>query len=181
MSNASAATWNGSASDRACALSVADTGPLSYLVLIDAVELLPKLFEKVFAPEAVRGELLDKDAPSVVRAWAAQPPGWLDVRTVSSAIDDPAWRALDIGEREALALARKLSAGLVLMDDRAGVAVARQLGLAATGTLGVLDLGARRGLIDLANTLSRLKATSFRYRPEIMDALLAQYAKRGRE
>jgi hypothetical protein len=29
------------------------------------------------------------------------------------------------------------------MDDRAGVAVARQLGLAAAGTLGVLDLGAR--------------------------------------
>ena len=58
-----------------------------------------------------------------MRAWAAQPPGWLDVRTVSSGIDDPAWRALDIGEREALALARTLGADLVLMDDRAGVAV----------------------------------------------------------
>src|SRR5712691_11600440 len=79
-------------------LVVADTGPLNYLVLIEATELLPKLFEKVFAPEAVRAELLDQDAPAVVRAWAAQPPGWLDVRTVSSAIDDPAWRKLDIGE-----------------------------------------------------------------------------------
>jgi hypothetical protein len=53
--------------------------------------------------------------------------------------------------------------------------------LAATGTLGVLDVGARRGLIDLADAFTRLKATSFRYRPEIMDALLAQYAKRSRE
>ena len=79
-------------------LVVADTGPLNYLVLIEAIELLPKLFEKVFAPEAVRIELLAKDAPSVVRAWAAQPPGWLDVRTVSPTIDDPAWRALDIGD-----------------------------------------------------------------------------------
>jgi len=158
-------------------LVVADTGPLNYLVLIEAIELLPKLFEKVFAPEAVRAELLDQDA--VVRTWAAQPPGWLDVRTVSSAIDDPAWRKLDIGEREALALARTLGADLVLMDDRAGVAVARQLGLAATGTLGVLDLGARRGMIDLADAFTRLKATSFRYRPEIIDALLAQHAKQG--
>jgi predicted nucleic acid-binding protein len=162
-------------------LVVADTGPLNYLVLIDAIELLPKLFEKVLAPEVVRAELLNQDAPAVVRAWAAQPPGWLDVRLVSSSIDDPAWRALDIGEREALALARTLGADLVLMDDRAGVAVARQLGLAATGTLGVLDLGARRGLIDLADAFTRLKATSFRYRPQIMDALLAQHAKRGRE
>jgi len=94
-------------------LVVADTGPLNYLVLIDAIELLPKLFEKVFIPEAVRDELLDQDAPAVVRAWAAQPPGWLDVRVVSSAVDDPAWHALDIGEREALALARTLGADLV--------------------------------------------------------------------
>jgi predicted nucleic acid-binding protein len=160
-------------------LVVADTGPLNYLVLIEAIELLPKLFEKVFTPEAVRAELLDLDAPTVVRAWAAQPPGWLDVRTVSAIIDDPAWRALDIGEREALALARTLGAALVLIDDRAGVAVARQLGLAATGTLGVLDLGARRGMIDLADAFTRLKATSFRCRPQIMDALLAQHAQRG--
>jgi predicted nucleic acid-binding protein len=45
-------------------LVVADTGPLNYLVLIEAVELLPKLFERVFAPEAVRLELLDQDAPA---------------------------------------------------------------------------------------------------------------------
>jgi predicted nucleic acid-binding protein len=121
-------------------LVVADTGPLNYLVLIDAVELLPNLFEKVFAPEAVRAELLNQDAPPVVRVWAVRPPSWLEVRAVSSAIDDPAWRALDIGEREALALARTIGADLVLMDDRAGVAVARQLGLAATGTLVAYDL-----------------------------------------
>jgi predicted nucleic acid-binding protein len=90
-------------------LVVADTGPLNYLVLIEAIELLPNLFEKVFAPEAVRAELLDQDAPAVVRAWAAQPPGRFDVRSVSSATDDPAWRKLDIGEREALALARTLA------------------------------------------------------------------------
>ena len=111
-------------------LVVADTGPLNYLILIDAIELLPGLFEKVFAPAAVRAELLDQDqdAPAIVRAWAAEPPEWLDVRPVSPAINDPACRALDAGEREALALARMLGAELVLMDDRAGVAIARQQG-----------------------------------------------------
>ena len=159
-------------------LVVADTGPLNYLVLIDYIELLPKLFEKVFAPAAVSAELLHQDAPAIVRAWAARPTAWLEVRSVSSTIDDPAWRALDAGEREALALARTLKADLVLMDDRAAVAVAIKHGYAVTGTLGVLDLAARRGLVDLAEALARLKATSFRYRPEILDALLAQHAKR---
>ena len=32
-------------------LVVADTGPLNYLVLIGSVDLLPKLFEKVFKRE----------------------------------------------------------------------------------------------------------------------------------
>jgi predicted nucleic acid-binding protein len=43
-----------------------------------------------------------------------------------------------------------------------------------TGTLGVLDLAAQRGLIDLAQAFTRLKATSFRYRQGLLDALLAQ-------
>jgi len=43
-----------------------------------------------------------------------------------------------------------------------------------TGTLGVLDLAARRGLIDLSKAFSRLKATSFHYRQGLLDILLAQ-------
>jgi predicted nucleic acid-binding protein len=61
------------------------------------------------------------------------------------------------------------------MDDRDGVAlVARAAGFAVTGTLGVLDLAARRGLINLAEAFSRLKATTFHYRQGLLDALLAQ-------
>jgi predicted nucleic acid-binding protein len=157
-------------------LVVADTGPLNYLVLIGCVDLLPKLFEKVSTPVAVQAELLDPDAPA-----AAQPPPWLEISPVSAAIDDPAWRALDAGERAALALARTLSAELVLMDDRAGVAVAQRQGFTVTGTLGVLDLAAQRGLVDLADAFARLRATSFRYRPEMMDALLAQHRKGDQE
>jgi predicted nucleic acid-binding protein len=41
-----------------------------------------------------------------------------------------------------------------------------------TGTLGVLGLAARRGLVDLADSFARLKRTNFRYRQKIMDELL---------
>jgi predicted nucleic acid-binding protein len=89
-------------------------------------------------------------------------------------------RALDEGERAALALARTLSADLVLMDDRAGVAVARRQGFTVTGTLGVLDLAGRRGFIDLGAAFIRHKRTNFRYRPEIMEALLARHSERDK-
>jgi len=62
------------------------------------------------------------------------------------------------------------------MDDRDGVAAARSKGFAVTGTLGILDLAAWRDLIRLDEALERLKATSFRCHPEIMDALLANHS-----
>lgn len=157
-------------------LVVADTGPLNYLVLIGASELLPQLFATVLVPATVHAELAHRDAPPSVRAWAERPPAWLDIRPVpAESNDDATLRALDDGERAALALAHALHADLILMDDRAGVAVARERGFAVTGTLGVLTLAARRGLIDLRAAFARLEATNFRCRPDIMDALLAQH------
>ncbi len=55
---------------------------------------------------------------------------------------------------------------------------ARDKGLEVTGTLGILDLAARRGMIDFANALARLRTTNFRGREELFDALLKRH-KRG--
>jgi predicted nucleic acid-binding protein len=66
-------------------LVVADTGPLNYLVLTGYIELLPELFERVLAPQAVRDELADPEAPAPVRAWIAQTPAWLEVRPTPDA------------------------------------------------------------------------------------------------
>jgi len=74
-----AASRNGLASE-AHAARCADTGPLNYLVLTSEIELLPKLFERVLAPQAVRDELADGDAPAAVRARIAQTPPWLTCR-----------------------------------------------------------------------------------------------------
>jgi predicted nucleic acid-binding protein len=157
-------------------LVVADTGPINYLVLIDAIGVLPKLFERIFVPVAVHAELIDTEAPEKVRAWIGQAPAWLEVMpNPESDNASPEERTLDEGERAAIALARAVSADLVLMDDRAGVAVAQRYGLAVTGTLGVLELASRRGLIDLASALTRLKTTNFRYPPQLIDALLARW------
>lgn len=65
------------------------------------------------------------------------------------------------------------------MDNQAGVTLARRRHLAATGTLGVLDIAARRGLVDCRAAFDRLKATSFYYRQGLLDALLAQRVRSG--
>lgn len=152
---------------------VSDTGPLHYLVLIEQADILPRLFTTVFVPTAVRAELNHAETPGPVRQWLATERPWLVVRS-APATQDPTLLSLDDGERAAISLAAAMNAELLLMDDRAGVAVARARGLAATGTLGVLVLAARQGLLDLGSAVARLKATNFRYRLEFLDSLLAR-------
>jgi predicted nucleic acid-binding protein len=67
-----------------------------------------------------------------------------------------------------------MRADLILIDECKGTQVALDKGFVVAGTLGVLALAARRGLVDLADAFARLKRTNFRYRPTIMDALLDQ-------
>jgi len=154
---------------------IADTGPIHYLVLIGQSEILPALFERVILPSVVRDELARMEAPDAVRDWIQAAPAWLEVRSDSvSSSDDASLESLDDGEKAALALAASLAADLILMDDRDGVRVARSQGFRVVGTLRVLELGARRGLLDLADAFERIKRTNFRYRQEIMDELLKQ-------
>ena len=55
-------------------IAIADSTPLNYLVLIGAVDLLPKLYGRILAPEAVVRELTHPLTPEVVRTWATSPP-----------------------------------------------------------------------------------------------------------
>lgn len=154
---------------------IADTGPIPYLVLIGHSEVLPALFEKVIIPSVVRDELARAEAPDALCNWMITPPSWLEVHP-SSPFEDPSLDGLDDGEKAALALAATLGADLVLMDDRDGVRAARNKGFRVIGTLRVLELAARRGLLDLADAFERIKRSNFRYRQEILDELLDEHA-----
>jgi len=79
------------------------------------------------------------------------------------------------GEAAAIELALSLHADLPLIDDRAGVSFAKQKGLRVTGTLGVLDLAASRGLIDFKEAIARLRSPSFRLPEAILTALIEKH------
>jgi predicted nucleic acid-binding protein len=160
--------------------AVGDTSPFRYLVLIGAIDVLPRLFETVFVPNIVHAELCHTHAPAAARSWAEAPPVWLSIVSTPSTLDTDL-RNIDAGERAAIALATEIQPDLVLIDERAGVAAARARALKVTGTIGLRDRAAQRRLIDLPAAVTRLKATNFRYRQELLDALLAQHRDGGPE
>jgi predicted nucleic acid-binding protein len=48
---------------------IADTSPLNYLILIDAIDTLKALFGRVIIPQAVFDELQREKTPREVKAW----------------------------------------------------------------------------------------------------------------
>lgn len=148
---------------------VSDTSPINYLVLIEFHELLPKLFDVVLIPEAVHRELQAAGTPELVRQFVVAAPSWLQVR---SAPDIPATIThLDSGEREAIALALAVGTEFVLLDERKGRQAAKEHGLQAYGTLGVIGLAAERKLVAMEDALDRLQRTNFRASPRLLKAV----------
>ena len=158
-------------------IAIADTSPLHYLILIDGVHLLPDLFESVVAPPAVRRELTHPRAPVAVRAWMASPPWWLTVQVPRTVLADRPAR-LGPGEHEALALAAEHPGAVLLLDDRLARRYAQQRQWPMFGTLGLLDLLARRHpeRLSFDAAVARLQRTSFR----ADHALLAAVRRRPR-
>ena len=163
-------------------LVIADTGPLNYLILIGHIGLLPVLFEKVVLPTTVQSELASRKAPPFVRDWVANLPAWVEVREAPlSQAEDASLKGIDAGEKAAIQLAVSLHADLLLMDDRKGVNAAQRKGLRVTGTLGILDLAAQRGLAEFAQAVEQLRQTNFRVPQALLDALLEKHKeKKGR-
>ena len=148
---------------------VADTSPINYLVLIGEIDLLPQIFRKVLVPEAVWRELAASGSPQVVKDWIATGPAWVNVES-PTAID--ATIRLGKGEVEAISLAKERKAELVLIDDRKARRAAIDRGLEVAGTINILEIAARRGLIDLSIAFKNLQRTNFRIAPRLLNEIL---------
>ena len=100
---------------------IADTSPLNYLILIEAEEVLARLYQSVLVPDPVWQELQHPHTPQIVAEWAAHIPSWIEVVSSKSFPIELELRDLDPGESSAIALAKAHQPqALLLMDDWKG-------------------------------------------------------------
>jgi predicted nucleic acid-binding protein len=159
---------------------VADTSPLNYLILIEAIDLLPRLYRRIVIPVEVLNELVDNGAPRAVSEWATRLPHWVEIRSAPLS-HDPTLSFLDQGEMCAILLAQSEADVLLLIDEAAGRLEASRRGIPNTGTVGVLRAASIAQLVDLPFALARLIATNFRISRPLLDGLIAEDAARKRE
>ena len=130
---------------------VSNTSPISNLAIIGRLDVLSHQFGTILIPEAVRRELSRLEHQAGRQAIEqALTQGWIQIEpTTPSDLARNLASTLDAGEAEAIALASESAADLLIMDETAGRAAARNFGITMTGTLGVLLKEKREGRLAL--------------------------------
>jgi predicted nucleic acid-binding protein len=142
---------------------ISDTSCLIILKKINQLEILTKLYSKVWV------------TPEVLQEFGEELVG-IEVRRASdNNLIQVFSRMVDLGEASALALAIETKNSLLILDDKKARKLAETLGLATTGTLGVLLKAKRSGYIQsMRDVLTSLNTTDFRISDKIVKEILKE-------
>jgi predicted nucleic acid-binding protein len=151
---------------------ICDTSVLIALHQVGLLHILPALSPTVVAPAAVAQELATgrsegHDVPDIAGL------NWLSIRTPAARPALPDASRLGDGESDVLWVALETSGGVAVLDELAARRVAGQLGIAFTGTLGLLVDAKNRGLIPaITPVLLELDHHDFHMSPRIRETIL---------
>ncbi|MCB0531520.1 MAG: DUF3368 domain-containing protein [Lewinellaceae bacterium] len=154
---------------------VSDTSPISSLLKIGRLQILPAIYGQVIIPKQVADELqvLQKQGYDLVPVFEAD---WLVVQTPSPApLLDKLRQEIDPGEAEAIALAIEIGADLLIIDEKSGRAIALREGIAITGLLGVLLEAKRCGHIPAIKPVldDLVHLARFRIKPSLIQEIIS--------
>ena len=154
-------------------LVLTDASPLIGLARVDGLAWLGALFGVVWMPPEVRREVLaNRGLPDEGPILAAEAAGWL---RESDPPMGPELPDLDEGEAACIRIAlASPEPSLLLMDERAGRAIATERGLCVAGTAAIIGMAKARGLIGSAprEVFARLHGPDFRISAQVIETVL---------
>jgi len=153
---------------------VSNSTPLIALSRIGRFKLLKELFSEIIVPDAVFAEVVTsgKGRAGSKELENAQ---WINCQPVNNRdLITFLNISLDDGEAEAIALAKEISADLLLMDDGDGRSIAESVSISFTGTVGILLRYYQGNYADFKEALDELIAHGFRLGREEYKKILKQ-------
>ena len=155
---------------------VSNTTPLIGLATIRRFDFLRQLFDEIYIPRAVYDEAVVAGREIGGAKREVSTATWIhtveveDRLAVEVLLDE-----LDLGEAEAIVLARELDADWVLMDEKKGRRKLTQLGMLKIGTVGILLKAKQVGLLSVVHPeLESLRQRGFSISQTVIDAVLKQ-------
>lgn len=155
-------------------LAVVNASPLIYLTRAGLLDLLKVASKTIVVPTAVAKEILAR-GPSDPTAVAIQATEWIRVVDAPPAPEELLAWDLGPGETAVITYAAANPGTIALIDDLAGRRCAEVLGLRLRGTLGIVLIARRSGIVASAReTLSRLRAAGMYLSDPVMDRALRE-------
>ncbi len=153
-------------------LVIADSGPIFSLALIDRLDILDALFNKVCIPPAVWEEItydVTKSDYQLISAFfrnRIQPiKGFNELLFI-----------MDSGESESVMLYKEIYADFLLIDDKKARSIAENLGVNCIGVIGLLSVARNRGFIKELKPLFETFLQNKRfYSVELLNAILSTF------
>ncbi|MBE0524810.1 MAG: DUF3368 domain-containing protein [Methanosarcinales archaeon] len=137
---------------------VSNSSPLIFFSAIGMLDTLAD-FDDISIPKAVYEEVIKNDLKGSNEVKHAD---WIKVVEVEDHESIIFSSTLDAGESEAIALAIKQNADLILLDDLAGRRAATAYGIEVIGTLGLLKVLYQKGRIEnMKNVLDKIQKHGF--------------------
>jgi predicted nucleic acid-binding protein len=143
---------------------VSNASPLIGLSRIGRLQVLKELWQEILIPDAVYKETVTDGVDKAGGKDIADACGsWIKVVSVNNRHEIDALRAvLDDGESEVIAYGQEARSDLLLLDNREPRLFAQTVKLMVMGTVGIIHLAWKRGLIqEPINELYKLKNEGF--------------------
>jgi len=141
---------------------ISDTSCLIILRKINKLDVLNKLYDKIYITQVIQNE------------FGEELPEWIVVKPI---LTNPKLKLIekeiDQGEASAVSFALEQSNSLLILDDWKARQFAVSLNLKVTGTLGILVKAKKNGIISSVKPyLNKIKTTNFRISQELEENVL---------
>jgi predicted nucleic acid-binding protein len=149
-------------------LIISDTSCLIALSKIKQLEVLRSLYNQIIITKEVLSE------------FGTPIPDWILIFEVKNTQQQTELeKRLDKGEASSIALALELENTTLIIDEIKGRKIAQSLNIDIIGTIGVIMLAEKRGIIrDVFEILFRLVNNGFRLSDKLIDSILDKYRRK---
>jgi predicted nucleic acid-binding protein len=152
---------------------VSDTSCISNLLLIGQIDLLQKIYSKIFIPLTVYNEILMLEKSGRDLSYFKSRNWVIIEKNFTRKISLLPPKNIDAGEAEAIDLAIYIKADRILIDERKGSVLAKKLGITTIGLLGILIIAKKNHLIvSVKDLLYQLIENNFWLSNELYNTVL---------
>jgi len=147
---------------------ISDTSCLITLSNIGLLDILKNLYQEVIITKEVQAE------------FGGNLPEWIIVSEVKNKDKQVEIEKLvDKGEASSIALALETKNSTLIIDEVKGRKIAKSLNLEIIGTIGILLLADKKGLItDVMSIILKIVNRGFRLSDTLLDKLIDKYGKK---